>query len=87
MSEEQETKAWCYAFPDEKGTHYGPIHEPSIPRLLERIRQYYRQERLDAGVEFWLTDSKSYLYPPKEGSGVDVYRFDKELGWRKVRTT
>jgi hypothetical protein len=82
---DEEMKQWCYAFPDEKGTHYGPVKAESVPKLLELIGRYFKRERLEAGVEFWLTDEKNYIYPPAAGSGVSIYRFDKETGWRVVR--
>jgi hypothetical protein len=82
---DEELKQWCYAFPDESGTHYGPVKAESVPKLLELIGRYFKRERLEAGVEFWLTDEKSYIYPPKAGSGVTIYAFDSKAGWRPLR--
>lgn len=78
-------KLWCYRLTGDKETHYGPIAADSVALLLQKLSTHYRPERLD-GVEFWLTDNKAYLKPPAAGSGQTIYGFDREHGWRPVRS-
>lgn len=81
----EEMKHWCFRFDTDKETHYGPIKAVSVPKLLEQIKAYYPWKSVEQGIQFWQTNSKDYLYPPKAGSGVTIYAFDSKAGWRPLK--
>lgn len=83
---------FCYRWKDDKNTHFGPIQAADPAALVERLR-VIRSTIIKAEwpndfyVDYWeIQDPKNgYLYPPKPGSGVEIWRFDPLNGRRLTR--
>jgi hypothetical protein len=73
---------YCYRWKGDKETHYGPIEAKDVPALLELLFSF-RTNREDVyDVTFWeIKDKKNdYLYPPKPGSGIQIWCYSKREG-------
>jgi hypothetical protein len=82
---------FCYRLPHDRNTHFGPVEEVDHPGLLEFLSSHWYHKSAmrpeEWYVEYWeIKDpEKDYLYPPKPGSGVEIWGYDFKNGSRVVR--